>query len=119
MKSFFDDDCGQLILIACVSVVFAIVLMATYEYSTLGTGETSINRENKDSFYYYDSIRDRFTAVYSDPILGSPTNITIFEKELKEFALLHGYSADFMSNNTQATIIFMDKDLRIEEVVTK
>ena len=122
MRKFIDDKSGQMILLACVSVVAAMVLIATYEYSTLETGESSINRENKDSFYFYTDIRDRYVNIYKDDTtdylnLSNPVNITIFEKELKEFALLHGYSVEFMSNYTQARIIFVDKDLEIDEII--
>ncbi len=119
MRDLRSDERGQLILIACVAIVLAIVLISVYEYSTLGTGEKSINRENKDSFYYYNSIRDRYTKVYQDPYtnMSNPVNITLFEKELKQFALLHGYSVEFIRNDTQATIVFIDKDIRIEEVL--
>ncbi len=111
MRRFSDDDSGQLILIACVSVAAAIVLIAMYEYSTLGTGENSINRENMNSYYYYGSIRDKYKN------LSEPDKLP-FENDLKAFALLHGYSVDFVSvcnNNTK--IIFIDKDIKIEEEV--
>jgi len=119
MGRLFKDDRGQLILIACISIVLSLLLIAAYENSTLTTGESSINRENMDSFYYYKSIRARYIDVYKDPYLdlSSHTNITLFERELKEFALLHGYSVDFKRNTTQARIIFRDKDLRIEEEI--
>ena len=113
------DDRGQLILIACVGIVLALVLISVYELSTLNTGENSINRENRDSYYYYKSIRDRYDAVYKEPYtnMSNPVNLTLFEKELKEFSLLHGYSVEFIRNDTQATIIFIDKDIKIEEVM--
>ncbi len=119
MRNFRSDDRGQLILIACVAIVLAIVLISVYELSTMGTGENSINRENKDSYYYYKSIRDRYSKVYNESYMNmsNSVNITLFEKELKEFALLHGYSVDFIRNDTQATIVFIDKDIRIEEVL--
>ncbi len=110
MRQFRDDDSGQLILIACVSVAAALVLIATYEYSTLGTGENSINRENVNSYYFYDSIRDRYNETYTD---GSDN--TVFEKELKEFSLMHGYSLDFICTGTNRTIVFIDKDIKITE----
>lgn len=117
MRKFFDDDSGQLILLACVAVVLSIVLIATYEYSTLGTGEKSINRENINAYYFYQSIRDRYINIYNDHDydFGNAKNITFFEKELKEFALLHGYSIDFIHNGEVTKIIFIDEDLKIEE----
>ncbi len=121
MKNFFDNDRGQLILIACVSIVAAIILIAAYEYSTLGTGEKSINRENMNSYYFYKNIRDKYTEIYNDPShpeyqdLSNPQNLTIFEKELKEFALLHGYSLEFTCSGKNPKIIFVDKDIKIEE----
>ncbi|KCZ72648.1 hypothetical protein ANME2D_01079 [Candidatus Methanoperedens nitroreducens] len=120
MKKLFNNDSGQLILIACVSVVLAIVLIAVYEYSTLGTGEKSINRENMDSFYYYKNIRERYTDIYKKSNyldINNTRNLTVFEKELKEFALLHGYSVDFIRDGTNATIIYLDKDIKIEEKI--
>jgi hypothetical protein len=114
VRRFSDDDSGQMILIACVSIAAALVLISTYEYSTLGTGEKSINRETLNSYDYYNNIRDRYVDLYDS---GYGNNIAPFETELKEYALLHGASVDFIHNGTQVTIIFMDKDLKIEEVV--
>ena len=111
MRRFINDESGQLILIACVSVVAAIVLIATYEYSTLGTGENSINRETMNSYYFYDSIRENYNLTYSNP------NHAVFENELKEFSLLHGYSVDFVCNNNHKKVIFIDKDIKIEEEI--
>ena len=37
------------------------------------------------------------------------------ENELKEFGLLHGYSVDFVCRDKHKTIIFIDKDIKIEE----
>ena len=114
----FDDDTGQLILVACVTVVLAIVLMTTYEYSTLGTGEKSINRENMDSTYYYQDIRERYNNIYKNPAylnLTDPNNITVYENEMKDLAILHGYSLDFVHYDQNTTIVFVDKDIRIEE----
>lgn len=113
-NNFVDNDSGQMILLACVFVTVALVLIAIYEYSTLDTGENSINRENVDSFYYYKNIRDRYTEVYEER-----SNVTIFENELEEFALLHGYSLNFLHGDTQVRIMFIDKDLRIEEYIEK
>ncbi len=115
MRRFSDDDSGQLILIACVSVAAALVLISIYEYSTLGTGEKSINRETLNSYDYYNNIRDRYVNL-SDS--GYRNNIAPYETELKEYALLHGASVDFIHNGTQVKIIFIDKDLKIEEVIT-
>ena len=120
MKTFgdmSDDDSGQLILIACVSIAASLIMMTIYEYSTLTTGEGSINRENMGSTYFYTNIRDRYINVYNDEYLntGKLTNITIFEKEMKKFALLHGYSIDFVRNQSSVTIIFVDKDTKIIE----
>ena len=110
----FDDDTGQLILIACVTVVLAIVLMTTYEYSTLGTGEKSINRENMDSTYYYQDVRERYINIYKDPAYLD--NLTVYENEMKDLAILHGYSIDFIHDGPKkTTIVFVDKDIRIEE----
>ncbi len=114
----FGDDSGQFILIACVGVSIALVMMATYEYSTMETGEMSINRENMDSFYYYESIRDKYYPIYNDPAyldFTNPKNRTVFENEIKNLALLHGFSVDFIHNGSNTTIIFVDKDIRIEE----
>ncbi len=113
MRRFSDDDSGQLILIACVSVAAAIVLITMYGYSTLGTGENSINRENMNSYYYYDSIRDNY------PNKDLPESDKLrFEKDLKAFALLHGYSVDFKcNNNNNNEIMFIDKDIEIKEEV--
>jgi hypothetical protein len=109
MRQFRDDDSGQLILIACVSVAAALVLIATYEYSTLGTGENSINRENVNSYYFYDSIRENYNQTYlaSDRVK--------FENELKSFSLMHGYSLDFICTGTNRTILFIDNDIKITE----
>ncbi len=115
MRRFSDDDSGQMILIACVSIAAALVLISTYEYSTLGTGEKSINRENLNSYDYYNNIRDRYVDLYDS---GYGNDIAPYETELKEYALLHGASVEFIHNGTQVTIIFIDKDLKIEEVVT-
>ena len=109
MRRFKDDDSGQLILIACVSVAAALVLIATYEYSTLGTGENSINRETMNSYYFYNSIRDRYNETYNG------LDNAVFEKELKEFSLMHGYSLDFICTGTNRTIVFNDKDIKITE----
>ena len=114
----FDDDTGQLILIACVTVVLAIVLMTTYEYSTLGTGEKSINRENMDSTYYYQDVRERYINIYKDQAYlnySIPNNLTVYENEMKDLAILHGYSLDFVHYDQNTTIVFVDKDIRIEE----
>lgn len=114
MKRFSDDRSGQLILIACVSIAAALVLIATYEYSSLGTGENSINGENRNSYYFYDNIRERYSEVYTDYNYNI-TAIKAFEKDLKGFALLHGYSLDFVCKGENKKIIFIDKDLKIEE----
>ena len=114
----FDDETGQLILIACVTVVLAIVLITSYEYSTLSTGEESINRENMDSTYYYQDVRERYINIYNDPEYLDYTklnNLTVFENEMKDLAILHGYSIDFIHNGSKTTIVFVDKDIRIEE----
>ena len=114
MRRFINDESGQLILIACVSVVAAIVLIATYEYSTLGTGENSINRETMNSYYFYNSIRERYSPIYNN--ITYKDSIQLYENQLKEFGLLHGYSVDFVcSNDRHKTIIFVDKDMKIEE----
>lgn len=115
MRRFIVDDSGQLILIACVSVAAALVLIAVYEYSTLGTGENSINRENLNSYYFYDSIRKEYSGIYNNT---DKNDILTFENEIKKFALLHGYSVDFIcTNNTNGnrTIVFIDKDIKIRE----
>jgi hypothetical protein len=111
MRRFKDDDSGQLILIACVSVAAALVLIAVYEYSTLGTGENSINRENMNSYYFYDSIRERYNQTYMRP------DHAVFENELKEISLLHGYSVDFVCTDTNRTIVFIDTDIQIKEEI--
>ncbi len=114
MRRFIDDESGQLILIACVSVAVAIILIATYEYSTLGTGENSINSETMNSYYFYDSIRDRYSLIYNN--ITYRDNFDIYENDLKKFVLLHGYSLDFAcSNDRHKIIIFIDKDIKIEE----
>jgi hypothetical protein len=112
MRRFKDDDSGQLILIACVSVAAALVLIAVYEYSTLGTGENSINRENLNSYYFYDSIRERYSQIYTN---NTKADIALFENELKKFAILHGYSLDFGCTGSNRTIVFVDKDIKIRE----
>lgn len=125
MKKFFNDDNGQMILITCTSIVLALILIAIYEYSILGTGDTSINRENADSFYYYENIRERYLYIYNSDQnsdywnFDKPTNITLFEKELKQFALLHGYSLTITRNDIEVRIIFIDKDLIIKETIKK
>ncbi len=113
MEKFPDDDRGQLILIACVSIALALVLIAIYEYSTLGTGEKSINRENMNSYYYYNSIRDRYSEIYNNYTYRD--SIAIFEKDLKEFALIHGYNAAFECIDGDTKLIFIDTDIKIEE----
>ncbi len=122
MRKFHEDEGGQLILLACVSIVIAIVLIATYEYTTLWAGETSINHETSDSFFFYRSARDRYEKIYNNTDylnLSKSPNITVFEREMKTFAILHGYSMDFVRNDTHARIIFIDKDLRIDEIFVK
>ncbi len=101
------------------------MLITTYEYSALGTGENSINRENSGSAYFYMNIMDRYTNIYYNNASwdsSNPKNLTYFENDMKDFALLHGYSLDFVcninSNNTTTRIIFVDKDLRTEEELT-
>ncbi|MBC2699352.1 MAG: hypothetical protein HF976_13430 [ANME-2 cluster archaeon] len=116
----FDDETGQLILIACVTVALAIVLITSYEYSTLVTGEKSINRENMDSTYYYQDVRERYINIYDKSEYlnySKPINLTVFENEMKDLAILHGYSIDFIHNDngSKTTIVFVDKDIRIEE----
>lgn len=120
-RNMLKDDSGQLILIACVSIAASLILISIYEYSTLTTGEGSINRENIGSTYFYTNIRDRYMNVYNDEYLdmNKSTNITIFEKETKKFALLHGYSIDFIRNDSFVTIIFVDKDMKIIEEIKK
>ena len=111
MRRSLDDESAQLILIACVSVAVALFLIASYEYSTLGTGENSINRENLNSYYFYDSIRERYSRIYNDSNYFLPS----FENDLKKFAILHGYSVDFVCTGNNRTIIFIDKDIKIRE----
>ncbi len=114
MRRFIDDDSGQLILIACVSIAAALVLIATYGYYTIGAGEDSINREDMNSFYYYHSIRDNYMNISSKDL----NNITL-KNELKSSAILHGYSVDFgVCSYGNSTIIFIDKDIQIREVVS-
>lgn len=122
MKTFHQDEKGQLILGACVSIVVAMILIAAYEYSILSTGENSINHENKESTYFYINMRDTYSGIYRDTSrdflnMSNPSNITVFEKEMKEFALLHGYSVEFQRDDVKATIIFIDKELRIKEEI--
>lgn len=121
MKTFDDDDSGQIILLACVSIAICLILITIYEYSTFTTGEGSINRENVESTYFYTNIRDRYTNVYNDEYLDTnkSTNITTFEREMKKFALLHGYSIDFIRNESSATIIFVDKDMKIIDEIKR
>lgn len=114
----FNDDSGQFLLITCVGVSIALVMMATYEYSTMETGEMSINRENMNSFYYYESIRDNYVPIYNDSTyldFTNPKNRTVFENDMKNLALLHGYSVNFIHNGSKTTILFGDKDVTIEE----
>ena len=118
MKRFYDDDSAQMILIACVSIVLALVLIAVYENYALVTGENSIKSENRDSFYFYMDMRDKYNDIYNDAKYldyGSPNNLSVLEKELKEFSLFHGYSLDFIHNGGKTTIVFVDKDIRIKE----
>jgi hypothetical protein len=124
MRKIQDDTSGQLILIACLSMVLAILLIMAYEYSTLTSGEKSINQENENSFYFYKSLKDRYSIIYrsNNPDyfdMTRPDNITLFENEMKEFALIHGYSMDIRRNGNQARIIFVDKDLRIDEFIVR
>jgi hypothetical protein len=114
----FEDEEGQLILIACVIITVTIVLIISFEYSTLVTGEKSIKRENMNSVYYYESVRDRYVNIYNNPDyldFNNTINLDIFENEIKALAQLHGYSVDFVHNNSKTTIVFVDKDMRIEE----
>jgi hypothetical protein len=111
MRKFLDDDSGQLILIACVSIAVALVLIATYGYYTIGTGEDSINREDMNSFYYYHSIRDNYMNISHN----DQNAIIVFENDMKAYALLHGYSVDFVCKDKNTTIIFMDRDIQINE----
>ena len=116
MKIIKDDN-GQMILITCLSIAIILILISIYEYSTMMTGEGSINKENSESTYFYINARDRYMKIYNDEYLNmsKTTNITIFEKEMKEFALLHGYSINFIRNDTLAKMIFIDKDMMIIE----
>lgn len=112
------DDSGQMILIACVLAAIAILLITVYEYSALGTGEQSINRENADSFYYYGKIRALYADIYKDPKnlnFSDSYNITLYEKELKQFAILHGYSVNFRRENGITNLTFADGNLKIQE----
>ncbi len=98
------------------------MLITTYEYSALGTGENSINRENSGSAYFYMNIMNQYTNIYYNNAswdFSNPKNLTYFENDMKEFALLHGYSLDFVRNNITTRVIFMDKDVRIEEEIKK
>ncbi len=113
MRRLLDNDSGQLILIACVFVVFSLILIATYEYSALGTGEKSIIRENMNSYYFYDSFRERYSQIYNNYTYID--RIPEFENEFKDFALLHGYSVDFVCSDQNRTIVFTDKDIYIRE----
>jgi len=111
VRRFSDDDSGQLIIIACVSVAAAILLISMYEFSTLSAGEDSINRENLNSYYYYGSIRETYFQTYLQ------SDHTEFEKDLKMFALMHGYSVDFRCNVTEnkTILLFVDKDIKMQE----
>ena len=109
----FEDDKGQLILIGCVIITVTIVMIISFEYSTLVTGEKSIKRENMNSVYYYESVRDRYVNIYNNP--DYKDNLDMFESEIIALAQLHGYSVDFVHNNLTTTIVFVDKDIRIEE----
>jgi len=115
------DDNGQMILIMCLSIAVILMTISIYEYSAMMTGEGSINKENSESTYFYINVRDRYENVYNDEYLNlsKKTNITTFEKEVKEFALLHGYSVNFIRNDTSAKIIFIDKDMRIIEQINR
>ncbi len=110
MRKFLKDDSGQLILIACVAIAAALVMIATYGFYMEGRGENSINRENANSYFYYDSIRDNLILV------GQNTNNAILKNDMKSFALLHGYSLDFVCTNHNTTIRFVDRDLQINEI---
>ncbi len=111
MKRIFGNENGQLILIACVSIVLVLVLIAIYESYTLATGENSIKSENRDSFYYYMDIRNKYIDI-------SGFNKSKFEGEMMDLSLLHGYSVNFIHNGGKTTIIFVDKDIRIVEELT-
>lgn len=120
MKIIKDDN-GQMILITCLSIAIILILISIYEYSTMMTGEGAINKENSESTYFYINARDRYAKIYNDEYLNlsKTTNITIFEKEMKAFALLHGYSVSFIRNDTSAKMIFIDKDMRIIEQINR
>ena len=120
MKIIKDDN-GQMILIMCLSIAVILIMISIHEYSTMMTGEGSINKENSESTYFYINARERYVKIYNDEYLNlsKTTNITIFEKEMKEFALLHGYSVNFIRNDTSAKIIFVDKDMRIIEQINR
>lgn len=116
MRKFYNNEEGQIILSGCMTIVVAIILMTTYTYSILWTGEGSIDTENRDSFYYYNSIKDNYLNMPSNI---DNNNVTIYENQLKDFALLHGYSLNFLHKdvnfNKNTTIIFTDKDIKIIE----
>lgn len=121
MKRSFDNDSGQLILITCVLIAIVLILISIYGYSTLMTGKGSIDRENIDSTYFYLGMRNRYINIYNNEYLdiNKTTNITIFEKEMKQFSVLHGYSIDFIRDDFSATIIFVDKDMKIIEKINR
>ena len=79
-------------MVEWVTVVLAIVLMTTYEYSTLGTGEKSINRENMDSTYYYQDVRERYINIYTNTLSlhkSKPNNPNVYENERKNLLISH------------------------------
>lgn len=110
---FTNDDSGQMILVTCISIVLALILITIYAYSSLETGEGSINRENMNAYYYYDSIRDKYKEIYK----SNSSDADVFKEEIKGFALLHGYSVEFVCSGENSKIIFADKDIRIEEIL--
>ena len=120
MKIIKDDN-GQMILITCLSIAIILILISIYEYSAMMTGEGSINKENSESTYFYINARDRYANIYNDEYLNlsKTTNITIFEKEMKEFAMLHGYSVSFIRNDTSVKMIFVDNDMKIIEQINR
>lgn len=117
MKQLLDDDKGQMILMTCVAIALALILISVYEINALSTGEGSINREDMDSFYYYNSVRERYNDMQTNPDLMS--NVSELENEFRQVAVLHGYSVNFVhkNNGTQTQIMFVDKGLTINETI--
>lgn len=120
MVALLKDDRGQLILIACAVIAISIVLMATYEYTVMGAGQKVIKNEVRGAPYYYMNGRDAYLDFLEAEWANSSDPSTMhgkmrgYEKDIKILASQHGYSFDFLPNETSPFIIFADKDMIIK-----